>query len=1098
MPQRTIKNTKKGNISFLAGGNYDSLYSSILKVVGRDAPFAPMNITSNSVAWMSTGSEVYKSIADAPVEIQGILGLMWEQLKKDLLPRLQAQKMEYVLDIPDMTYVFYAETDTSNDSAMKNRYKLLVTGWACKYSKTQDEDGDLGLKKHIFEASGKHQNVRVKVLNADNTPLAEARFIYKYDNLVSQEMKSNSNGYIDQGLCVVGSVLSFTYIHTGQTRTLTVQKNIEDYTLVFAPMVKLTLKVVDQNERPLQSHNVSIEYGDKRYNVQTDGLGILTIDDLLYVDPNMQLMVNVHGYGSECFSVIYPETNITMHIVVPETIRPNIVVLREGEPVANYSIRVSGALSGVYSSDQQGKVGLDTLEEGSAILVESITETASQEFIIEKGREHYVFNLPTLEKQPLPFACFLKVVRGELHNPVPNFYVDIKGGPIDGGKFTDLLGVIPLGEVFVGDTISVTPDGIQESTTILIEEGKSEYLIVLQEESQKVSCHIKVVSGEDLKPVPDYRLGIQGESINGMFSTDGNGIIPLFNMQVGESINVYLSESETPETFTILEHKEEYIIYLKKPDYLQPSYIKVVRGGELEPVPNYTLKIDSEVMQGFYQTDASGILSLGEQKPGTIFLCATDLNLPPIEIIIVEGQEEYLVKIDDVAPVGKGDIVVTLLDKDIVTPVHPATITLTNSRKETFTCDNDASGSIIVPRSFFTDKEKIRMNVSTPRCKVKTIKFRYNEGEDHYIIHLTDPFNWKPLLWLLLPLLLFLLCLINFNKDIAVHAEDQMGNPIPAATVRMDYKEHALYKNGEFFYSRPHNLSGVTDANGDYVFKNVPTSVYSCIFYCFKRAEVTVSPSQQIPGTQSVNKNAGLQSTTIWGTQAATQTTRKFLFNWKKKVRVILYDEAAHEVVDMLFRTLDAKTMDVLPDCSLQIITSMSNVTSPTNSGNGSFLVQGLYADETITIIASKSGFGMNDVTVRDVPVSELLSADQSRRDIPLKKDMLPCDAGESGLNDVDAYTVSAPQSYNMGKSSGTFEIIYETGNACEDCIDLYNHNPGENYASGVKVFTSGMVTTDGIVSTTVSFSNGSIITAIVTTGSSSGSMWNYRLTCPQ
>lgn len=1098
MPQRIIKNSKKGNIAFLAGGNYDSLYSSILKVVGKNAPFAPVNITSNSVVWMSNGDEQYKSIVDAPVEIQGVLGLMWEQLKSDLLPYFQAQKMEYVLNIPDMSYVFYAETNTSNDSAMKNRYKLLVTGWACKYSKTQDVDGDLVLKKHIFEAIAKHQNVRIKVLNADNTPLVDAEFTYKCDELVSREMKSDSSGYIDLGLCVVGSALSFTFVHTGQTRTLIVQKNIEDYTLVFAPIVKLKLKVIDQNENPLQSHNISVEYGDKIYNVQTDGLGELTIDDLLYTDPNVQLMVNVLGYSSECFSVVFPETNITMRINVPETITPYIVVLRDGEPVTNYSIRISGAVTGVYNSDNEGQVSLGPLMEGATILVESITETISQEFVVVRERNRYVFNLPALEKQLPPSMCFLKIVRGELQKPVPNYFVNIKGDNVNMSNFTDNLGVIPLGEVHVGDTLSVTLDEAQEITTIFIEAGKTEYLVILPEEHQTVSCHFKVVSGEDLKPVPNYKLGIQCESINGMFTTDDNGIIPLLNMRVGESVNVYLGESADPETVTIVEHKEEYIIYIKKPDYLQSSFIKVVRGGELEPVSNYTLKIDSNVMQGFYQTDALGILSLGEQKPGTIFLCATDLNLPPVEIVIVEGQEEYLIKIDDISSVEKGNIVVTLLNKDRVTPVHPATLTFTNSRKETFTGDNDVAGNIVVPRSFFTDKEKIRMSVSSNLCKVRTMKFVYNEGEDHYIVYLKDVFNWKLLLWLLLPLLLFLLCLINFAKDINVHAEDQMGNPIVAASVQLDYREHALYKNGEFFYSRQHNLSGVTDENGDYVFENVPTSVYSCIFYCFKRAEVSVFPGQQVSGVQQVISNANVRAQSTYSIQSVSPTTRKFLVNWRRNVRIILYNEAEREVVELTFRTLDAKTMNVLPDCSLQIIASQSGVSSPTNSGTGEFVVQGLYLDDMISIVASKSGYGVNDVTIRNMLVSELMSAKQHDRDIPLKVDMLPCDAGESGAYDVKAYTVSVPQSYNMGQSKGTFEIIYQTGDLCEDCIDIYNHNPGELYSQGVKVFSSGMVATGGLISDSVYFTRGSVVTVIVTTGGSDGSMWEYRVTCPK
>lgn len=1113
MPQRTIKNTKKGNISFLAGGNYDSLYSSILKVVGKDAPFAPMSLTTTSVTWMSIGNDSYKSIDEAPDDIKGALCLMWEQLKKELSPRLKAQKMDYVLEIPDLTYIYYTETELSGDSSINNRYKLLITGWACKYSNNQDADGDLGLKKHMYEASGKHQNVVVKVLNADNTPLADAGFLYKYDTLVSKDITSNSAGIINQGLCVVGSTLSYTYNLTGQTRTLTVQKNIEEYTLVFAPIVKVTVKVIDQHDRPLQSQNVTLEYGAKKYNVQTDGLGVFVIDDLLYNDPNMQAIIDVHGFGSECFPVTYPETTLTMRVNVPEKINPLVLVMRDGKPECNYSLRFSGAVVGVYNSDAEGKIYLDTLQEGEQFYVESLNEDCRQEYSIVKDQTVYEFHLPHVEQHPLPFPCYLKVVRGELQLPVQNHFVDIKGEVVNAGQFTDALGVIPLGSLCPGEVLHATPDGLQEPCTIVIEEGKSEYLIVLPETFKVVSCHLKVVSGEDMKPVPGYRLGIHSDSVNGMFTTDLDGIIPLVNMKVGENVDVYLTDPEATESFTIIENKEEYIIYLKKPDLLQSAYIKVVRGGELEPIPDYTLKIDSETMQGFYKTDAYGIVPLGEQKPGTRFLCATDLDNPPMEFEIVEGQEEYLIKIEDKGKVTKGDIVVTLVDKDKVTPVHPATFTLTNRNKETFTSDNDPSGSIVVPRSFFTHNEKVRMDTVAPNYKIRPTKFKYTEEQDHYIIHLTDPFKWKLLLWLLLPILLFLLCLINCTRDISVHAEDQDGNVMSGTTVNLDYTEHALYKNGEFFYSRDHHLTGVTDSNGDYTFEDVPCSVYSYIFYCFNKGTVSTGPSNNPSGVQSVNSTAQVNNYGRFVNEASTPVSKQFLFHWKKKISLTVPAEKAPvplpptppvpdpepepEVVDMLFRTIDATTLELLPDCTLKIKTSKSGVTTPTNSGNGKFLVQGLYSDETITIVASKQGYGVNDVKVRDALVYDLLSADQDKRDIPLTKLLSPCNAGASGASNVDAYTVSTPISYNMGKTSGTFSITYSTGSQYADCIDLYNHNPGEAYSTGVKVFSSGMVATNGDLTKRVSFSNGSVITVIVTTGNQSGSVWNYTLSCP-
>lgn len=1099
MPMKTIKNAKKGNISFLAGGNYESIYSSILKVVGKDAPFAPLIITTTSIAWLSNGKERYVSIVDAPSEIQGVLGLMWEQLKNELRPRLHDQKMDYILEIPDLTYVFYTETECTEDGSVNNRYKLLITGWACHYSNTRDSEGEDSLQKHIFEAAAKHQNVVVKVLNADNTPLVDACFVYKYENLSSQEITSNESGVINQGLCVVGATLSFTYKHTGQTRTLTVQKNIEEYTLVFAPMVKLTLSVFDQHDSPLQTHDVTIEYGRKRYNVQTDGLGVIIIDDLLYADPALQLMVNINGFQTEYFSVSYPETNITMKVDVPEKQLPYLVVMRDGQVISNYSVRFTGAVVGVFCSDEEGKISLDVRHEGESFAAESASEDCKHEYVIIKDQKIYEFNLPAEIKEPLSFACYLKVVRGDGQIPVPNHFVKISGESFNAEKFTDKFGIVTLGNLCSGDTLCVSIDGEESPIQIVIEENKSEYLVCLSDDAKIVSCHLKVIGGDDMSPVSNYRLGIHSESINGMYTTDESGIIPLSNMKVGDTVEVYLSETDLPEEFSIVENKEEYIIYLRKPDIIQSAYIKVVRGGELVPVPNYTLKIDSETMQGFYQTDDSGKVLLGEQKPGCHFICFTDLNNPPEDFFIIQGQEEYLIKIDDTSVVNKGDIVVTLLVKDKVTPVHPATITLINSRKESFTGENDSAGSVIVPRSFFIDDEKIRINTVTPKYKVRSTRFKYNDDQDHYIIHLTHPFNWKLLLWLLLPIALFVLCLINFTKDITVHAENQNGNNMSGAVVNLDYEEHALYKNSEFFYMKTHHLTGITDDEGNYTFEDVPCSVYSYIFYCFNKATITVSSNMQpVSGVQSVNHLSIDQSLSGHDGQSNIPTTKKFMFHWNRKVTVVVYEEPKPEIVDLMFRTLDAETMSELPDCSLQIITTKSNVSSPINSGRGRFLVQGLYLDESITIVASKSGYGVNDVTVRDILVSELLAADQSKRDIPLKEDMLPCNAGESGLDNVDAYTVSVPQSYNMGTVSGTFEIIYETGNACEDCIDLYNHNPGENYTDGVKVFSSGMVTTNGLERATVRFSYGSVITAVVTTGSSSGSMWSYRLSCPK
>lgn len=200
--------------------------------------------------------------------------------------------------------------------------------------------------------------------------------------------------------------------------------------------------------------------------------------------------------------------------------------------------------------------------------------------------------------------------------------------------------------------------------------------------------------------------------------------------------------------------------------------------------------------------------------------------------------------------------------------------------------------------------------------------------------------------------------------------------------------------------------------------------------------------------------------------------------------------------VSLKFRTIDAEDGSLLDDCILEITTSRSHVSDPHNSGNGQFSVSGLYLDETISIIASKFDYGTNAIKIHETKVSDLINAHQDARDIPLALDLEPCNASDSGASDVAAGSVSTPQSYNMGQKSGTFEFKWSNGGSCPDKIDVYNHNPGEDYTKTSPVFTTGMTAGDGNAS--VKFLNGSVITIIVTTGPENGSSWSYKISCPR
>ena len=198
----------------------------------------------------------------------------------------------------------------------------------------------------------------------------------------------------------------------------------------------------------------------------------------------------------------------------------------------------------------------------------------------------------------------------------------------------------------------------------------------------------------------------------------------------------------------------------------------------------------------------------------------------------------------------------------------------------------------------------------------------------------------------------------------------------------------------------------------------------------------------------------------------------------------------------LTFRTVEnAPGSPLLPQCQLRVEGSVSGPLAPNNSGNGTFDVTFRRCEE-LKITATKTDYEPNSTKVNGQDW-DYLSVNQERRDIPLTKKLDPCNVSKAGQTNVKAGTVSKPQSYNMGRNQGQFQLTFDTGSACSDCIEVYNHMPGENYRSGYKIWSSGQVVTDGKRTETLSFSHGSVITIVVITGSKDDSVWDYTVGCP-
>lgn len=165
-------------------------------------------------------------------------------------------------------------------------------------------------------------------------------------------------------------------------------------------------------------------------------------------------------------------------------------------------------------------------------------------------------------------------------------------------------------------------------------------------------------------------------------------------------------------------------------------------------------------------------------------------------------------------------------------------------------------------------------------------KLKYKEEHNHYSLQLCHVHRPWWLLLLLLPLLLFIKC----SKDITVSCVEPIGElPVENIPVTMEYQSHFLWNDGKFFTSDSIRLTQRTDSLGKTVFKDLPCSVFSYVFYCLQKASFTA----------------------IDDCHAALDERRNFHYRW----HVTLDMEPRRE--DLHVKLLDKETGDILPDAIL-------------------------------------------------------------------------------------------------------------------------------------------------------------------------------------
>lgn len=228
-------------------------------------------------------------------------------------------------------------------------------------------------------------------------------------------------------------------------------------------------------------------------------------------------------------------------------------------------------------------------------------------------------------------------------------------------------------------------------------------------------------------------------------------------------------------------------------------------------------------------------------------------------------------------------------------------------------------------------------------------KLKYREEYSQYTLQLRHKRRYWWMLWLLLPLLLFIKC----SKDITVYCIEPMGEvPVENQPVTLDYQSHFLWNEGKFLASDSIRLTQNTDSLGKTVFKDLPCSVFSYVFYCLQKASFTA----------------------ISDCYASVDVKRNFHY----RRRVTLDMEPRRE--DLHVKLLDKETEDVLPDGILiykYVELGEEKIDSAHADAAGIVTLPQMRYCSVMTELKG-SCYGYADTMHTDVPCQTLLNANDS------------------------------------------------------------------------------------------------------------------------
>lgn len=439
-------------LSFRLNLNYNNVFARLKMLLGGKASvFADLETKSTYTIWYTDRERDFRRMSDAPEEVRPVLEAEFRkkirQITKDLKSSSELTAyVDDILEVPDASFVFYAETD--------GQYDFVLAGWGCRYAKTTSADFNNGfVKRMVKKPQSMPKNTDGSEDDPENNPGSEK---FPEDDKKSPEEKNRKKQEQKPEKKEKQGGDKNPEIEDDDIKD---EKNSQENKVSpegkqkQTPKQHVVLRVMDQHTNPVTSETVLIRtsHGDK--SELTDEQGCVEVGDLNYSDVFGVVFPNLNGVPERNIEVVSGIEYYDTYIKKLTRYAPTLFIEdHEGHTVQNYDVKIIiGGQESLYNSGNDGMLQLPLLTDGQKfIVVDTANYANSEEFFVgQNDSKPYVFRVSTTGKKMIGITLVDKKGR-----PIPNAVIETASGDIPCGKETGMDGRAEFpSEVFQGNLI---------------------------------------------------------------------------------------------------------------------------------------------------------------------------------------------------------------------------------------------------------------------------------------------------------------------------------------------------------------------------------------------------------------------------------------------------------------------------------------------------------------------------------------------------------------------------------------------------------------------------------------------------------------------